>query len=149
MLVRTYVNKAVYEKLKAGEVVKPVLGKGYNREGIVKMYDVLKEASGFESFFFGMQEGSTTIAHADDLCKMSSEGNEYGLIIDVPEDELFPMAYYTYSDMLYFNEFHSTQEDIDYVNFCKNAIINKDFREGMEMQIIYKEIDPKNIVKFL
>lgn len=146
--VQTFVSDTVLQTLsEKQEIIADNRGSGFDRQGLVGMYQILRNASGFSSFFFGIEIGTTEEDHADDICVMSSNGNIHKLTLEIPKDEVYRMNYYSYCDLLYFTEFWENEEDKEYIQNLINQIETGYIKENDVVQVIYPILKKEYVVK--
>lgn len=138
--LKTAMPKSVYEQLLQGkEVIANNSTSEFNRGGI---FDFITEITGYKTFFFGMEVGSTTEDNLEYLCHASGKDNEVLVELEIPKEECFRTDYYEYSDLLYFLEFGDDPQTIDII---KDILRSGQIRENSEVQILYPVLKPEYV----
>lgn len=136
--LKTAMPRHVYKQLLQGkEVVASDSASEFNRGGI---FDFITEITGYKTFFFGVEVGSTTEDNLEYLCRASGKDNEVLVELEIPKDECFRTDYYEYSDLLYYLELGDEPKTIDII---KNILRDGKIREHSEVQILYPVLKPK------
>ena len=86
VLVRTNISEEVYARLVNDEEVEAITN--FDKVGFQEFYQFLKELSGFDNFFFGLDAESGPSEEISDLCSISTSGNVVKLLLDIPESEI-------------------------------------------------------------
>lgn len=141
MLIRTNITPDVLERLLNGETVKAKTN--FNNPFSEEAYLFLKQAFGFDNFFFGLIFDKKYQTRIEDLCSMSSIENSISCLLNIDKSRLKQMNYYDFSDLIYYIEHEPNPEIVETIK----DIIKTQVTDYI-VQVIYEEIRPKDLLEY-
>lgn len=106
-------------------------------------YELMTGVTGFKGLFFAIYESEDMKQNPErmkELITTSSKQNDWELVLDVPDNEVFYHNYYDYTDFIYFYD----REDYQIVRMIKEAVKTKQF--GQVTQCLINRIEKNWIV---
>lgn len=141
--IKTAMPTTLYEMLLQGkEIVADNSTSEFNRCGI---FDFITDITGYPSFFFGMEVGSTTNDNLEYLCRASGKDNHVIVTLEIPKSECYRTDYYQYSDLLYFLEFPDDEDPEERIDYLKKVLREGTIRDNVEVQVLYPVLKPEYI----
>lgn len=106
-------------------------------------YGFLKEITGYNGLFFGILNNDyiKKTEQMEEITSLSSSENKVMLTLDIPQSELYPHDYYSFTDMIFYHD----EQEMSTVEIIKGELQNPQLDNIV--QCVFDRIEKEWIIK--